>query len=49
MNMNKVQRQFIDLDPNEDADDLWAFAVQCHLVGFVVGAIVATVVCWLAF
>jgi hypothetical protein len=34
---------------NMPADDLAAFAIQCHLVGFVVGAIVTTVVCWFAF
>ena len=49
MDMDKVQRQFIDLDPNNDADDLLVFTVQCHIVGFVVGAISATVVCWFAF
>lgn len=47
--MDKIQRQFTDLDPNESADELWAFTVQCHFIGFIAGVVVTALVFWIAF
>lgn len=48
-----VEQQLADLDPNDAAEELLIFTIQCHLVGFVVGAIlsaaITTAICWYIF
>lgn len=48
--MATIERRLVKIAPDDSADDaLWVYTVQCHLVGFIAGAVVATVTCWILF